>query len=376
MEENLKELINKVHPNESEKFEGIEDLCLTWKYLQASSPNPQLIRLFYRNLKHRSIKPSASLCMVHGFAEHSGKLLNVASYFALRGFEVHLIDLRSFGYSGGARCGHDLLQFQSDIKVLLDQARSDLPCFLYGHSMGGMLVTTILINNPQLSLSGALISAPLYESSSAEVGIVKENLFHSVAEVMSEGLFNSYIAPGCLSRDDQFLKGVFDDRKLMPFFGPKLGVSLLDHMKWVLKAAGKLKHPVGFFHGNDDTLTFAKTTKFVHDQACSNDKTFHVIPDAGHEPHHDICRDSFIPKLFQWAQVRAKALPFGKVYNFKVGLAGMPSTSKWPRLVLYFFIVVYLVIAFKVKIQLNPVKCLKIMKIFSMIFWPMKIVTG
>lgn len=50
--------------------------------------------------------------MIHGFGEHSGRFLHVfyiyyiyqlADFYAKGGFEVHLLDLRGFGYSGGAR---------------------------------------------------------------------------------------------------------------------------------------------------------------------------------------------------------------------------------------------------------------------------------
>jgi alpha-beta hydrolase superfamily lysophospholipase len=376
MEENLKTLLDSVHPNESSKYVNLESLILTWKYLPAPSPNPLKVRLFYRNLKHRNQASKASLCMVHGFAEHSGKLLNIACYFALQHFEVHLIDLRSFGYSGGARCGHDLIEFQSDIKVLLDQARSDLPCFLYGHSMGGLLVTTILINNPQLSLSGAILSAPLYETSSAEMDVVKEQVLDSLSGLLKDNVLNSYIAPGCLSSDDKFMKKVFEDRKLMPFFGPGLGLSMMTHMKWVLKNADKLAHPALFCHGDQDILTYASTTKQVYEKARSKDKTFRLITGAGHEPHHDVMRDSYIPTLLLWAQDRAKALPFGKVYNFKAGLAGLPQKSRWPRLVLLLFVILYFIVALRVKIRLNPVKCLNLLRTLSKYIWPLKFLIG
>lgn len=45
----------------------------------------------------------ASICIVHGFGEYSGRFLDIGEHFAKAGFVVHLIDLRGFGYSGGAR---------------------------------------------------------------------------------------------------------------------------------------------------------------------------------------------------------------------------------------------------------------------------------
>lgn len=377
MEENIQELIDGVHPNESLKFEGLENLILTWKYLDVPEPNPKKVRVFYRNLKIRGeAKAKASICMVHGFAEHSGKLLNVAAYFALDGFEVHLIDLRSYGLSGGARCGHSLIEFQQDIKVLLEQARSDVPCFLYGHSMGGLLVTTVLINNPGLSLSGALISAPLYETSSAEIDPVKQYAMTKLTVALKEMVLNSYIAPACLSKDDEFLKNVFNDTKLMPLFGIELGVSMLDHMKHVLKSAHKIKHPIVFFHGDADILTYAKTTEKVFKMASSIDKTFTIVPGAYHEPHHDVMRDSYIPELLQWANQRVKNLPLGKICNFKAGLPGLPSPQHWPKILLWVLILAYLIVAVRIKVRINPQKLFRLWNLFQKIFWPVQLILG
>lgn len=41
--------------------------------------------------------------MIHGFGEYSGRFLDFSEFFVQKGYVVHLIDLRGFGFSGGAR---------------------------------------------------------------------------------------------------------------------------------------------------------------------------------------------------------------------------------------------------------------------------------
>ena len=130
MEESVIELLESVQPNESKKFPGIENLLLTSKYLAPIIKDRKNLSLFYRFLTIKNSSGHASLCLVHGFGEHSGRLINIAVYFALKGFEVHMIDLRSFGLSTGARCDNNLTDFQYDINLLIQQAREDIPCFL------------------------------------------------------------------------------------------------------------------------------------------------------------------------------------------------------------------------------------------------------
>ena len=50
--------------------------------------------------------------------------------------------------------------FHYDVTALLKQANPNLPLFLYGHSMGGLTVLSYLLNNPDLNISGVILSAP------------------------------------------------------------------------------------------------------------------------------------------------------------------------------------------------------------------------
>ena len=372
MEESIEELLELVQPGESKKYPGIADLSLTWKYLPALSPNPKNVRIFYRLLRLRDqSSPKASLCLVHGFAEHSGRLINIAIYFGLAGFEVHMIDLRSYGLSGGARAGHNLLEFQKDIQLLLLQARPELPCFLWGHSMGGLLVSTICMNNPGLQISGAVISAPLFDSSSAKVSRLKEVLMKIMAGAVNEGLFNSYIAPSCLSRDDLFTRNVFSDPKLMPIFGPELGLSIYMHMKNAKLQAARLKAPVIFYHGDGDILTSWRTTEEVFKKSTSTDKTFKKLPGVYHEPHHDLDRDQFLADAMAWITPRIQGKALGRIDKFVVGMAGLPRSSNTWKYAVFLVILLYLLVAWKIKVRLTPLKMMSVFKYLSKLFWPL-----
>ena len=40
---------------------------------------------------------------------------------------------------------------------MLRQVSKDLPLFLYGHAMGGLLVITLILRNPSLKIAGIFI---------------------------------------------------------------------------------------------------------------------------------------------------------------------------------------------------------------------------
>lgn len=48
-----------------------------------------------------------------------------------------------------------------DVEVLLKQASRELPLFLYGHSLGGMLILSLALRNPELNLAGIITTSAL-----------------------------------------------------------------------------------------------------------------------------------------------------------------------------------------------------------------------
>lgn len=91
----------------------------------------------------------ASFAIVHGYGENSDIFLESALQYALNGFDVHLVDLRGFGMTGGTRmAGWKISELHYDVIAMLKQVNPLLPLFIYGHSMGGLTVLSLLINNP------------------------------------------------------------------------------------------------------------------------------------------------------------------------------------------------------------------------------------
>lgn len=141
--------INEDFRQDPRKFLGSfrhkkEKYIITKKYIKGEGDQ---IQLYYSRLTPKeSVKCSVGL--VHGFAEHSGRYLHVAEQLVLQGVEVHLVDLRGFGYSGGPRASCHIHHLHQDIYTLLQQVNQALPLFLIGFSMGGMLVSSFLLNNP------------------------------------------------------------------------------------------------------------------------------------------------------------------------------------------------------------------------------------
>lgn len=134
-------------------------------------------------------KKRGSIAMIHGFAQCSDVFMEMALTLALNGFFVHFIDLEGSGYSSGNRINNlSIEKFHHQVSTILLQVSPDLPCFLLGHSMGGLTVNTFLGLNPSIAdkLAGVLFSAPFFGIATKKINPVEKLIISGIAKVMDE----------------------------------------------------------------------------------------------------------------------------------------------------------------------------------------------
>lgn len=100
-------------------------------------------------------EPWASMLLVHGLSEHSGRYERVGDWLAAAGIDTHAYDQRGWGGSSGPR--GDLERWQDlldDLAERLAAARAvtppGRPLVLYGHSMGGLVATGYVLGDRPL----------------------------------------------------------------------------------------------------------------------------------------------------------------------------------------------------------------------------------
>src|SRR5688572_30871700 len=115
--------------------------------------------------------PKALIALVHGLGEHTGRYTHVGKVMADADYAMAGFDLRGHGKSGGAR-GHStsLNVYMQDIRQFFDrmsQRYPELPHFLYGHSLGGLLSLSYAIQYgvdlKGVIVTGAALRSPLQE---------------------------------------------------------------------------------------------------------------------------------------------------------------------------------------------------------------------
>jgi lysophospholipase len=107
--------------------------------------------------------PLATVILVHGLGEHSGRYEHVARYFTDKDYAVFAADLRGHGRSEGTR-GHidSFDDYLNDVQALFTYARNQVrarPRFLIGHSMGGLIALTYALKYTD-GLTSVIASGP------------------------------------------------------------------------------------------------------------------------------------------------------------------------------------------------------------------------
>lgn len=111
-------------------------------------------------------EPTATLLIVHGMAEHSGRYALLAQYLADHGVAVLTFDQLGHGQSinkpeelGYFQCSHPMQTLLSDVTVMADKLKDrhpNVPHFVMGHSMGSFIVRTVLQHHSS-EFAGAIL---------------------------------------------------------------------------------------------------------------------------------------------------------------------------------------------------------------------------
>ncbi|KAJ1657809.1 hypothetical protein IWQ61_002837 [Dispira simplex] len=260
--------------------------------------------------------PVATLLVVHGFGEHSGRYVHVCRAFAQAGVQVLAYDQRGYGRTGrkSGRMGRTdgLRRLHQDILVLHDRVRLEgVPHFLLGHSMGGMEVMTFLHQyQHEARLSGVIATGPAIRLAKparpnpivGAVGSLFSKIFKSLT--ITTGLRLEDI-----SRDEKVVEAARND-----YYQYDLGsLQCLDDL---INAGGHLlcsdlSHincPVLITHGTKDAITDFDASQELYDKLPGSlDKEFCAYSDCYHELHNEPNKEEVIEKFITWAKTRAQS---------------------------------------------------------------------
>lgn len=254
-----------------------------------------------------SASPGAVVCLVHGIGEHTGRYLKVAEALTKEGFVLFGADLRGHGRSGGPR-GHfpSIEVVIKDIDLLLEHAGKlypGIPLFLYGHSLGGILVLHYGLKQKP-DISGVIATSP-----SLHTALAEQPFKVAAAKVLGSLLPSVSIPSGLDVNAISHDKKVIEDYKNDPLGHSKMslgfGKVMLSVNQWTLEHANEFSLPLLLMHGKSDSIAFPSSS--IEFAASLNDKCKLVLwDDAYHELHNENIKDEVFKTMSNWIGMHLK----------------------------------------------------------------------
>ncbi len=242
------------------------------------------VTIFYRQYQAESER--ARMVIAHGLGEHSGRYGNVIERVLPKGISVWVPDHRGHGRSGGPR-GHVLNfeQYLTDLRETVDLAKKDMPvampCFLLGHSMGGLIALYFALRYPDL-LDGLVASSPCL-GMVIEVPPVKRVLGSFMSSVWPAMTMGNGLDPTKISRDPAVVSAYENDPLVHDRVSARFFTELLAAIESVNQQAATLNVPVLMQVADEDYLVNPLSSKQFFEKLTLKDRTLHVYDDAYHE---------------------------------------------------------------------------------------------
>lgn len=254
-------------------------------------------------------KPRALLVVTHGMGEHAGRYQGLAEKCVALGIGLVAADLRGHGCSPGEQeLVNRFDDYLHDLDALFAQAQtlaSNVPIFLFGHSMGGAVVLRWLSQRTAVS---PIIAGVVLSSAALQVGAGISPLLLLLAPVIgtiAPRLRTQTLDPASMSRVAEEVAAYINDPLVCHRPPPaRTAAELLKVMPLNLQAASTMSWPLYVMHGDADALTSVDGARAVHAAWAGADKSLRIWPGGYHELLNDLDGEAVATELLAWLQQR------------------------------------------------------------------------
>lgn len=249
-------------------------------------------------------KTKAKFVIVHGVAEHSNRYLNLVNGLVEQGFAIYAYDQRGHGKSAGQRGYIESWdEYRADLTTFIHRVREDqpdFPLFLYGHSMGALVILDYLLHESD-RFNGVIISgSPIDSSKAASPALI------FTARILSR-LWPTFsmaspINPSQLSCDARVVQAYQEDPSVFKTLTVRWGTEYLDTQDWVKEHAAEINIPILILHGGEDLLCAPQGSEQLYATISSEDKTLKIYPSYFHEVHNEPGYMTVVEDMLNWME--------------------------------------------------------------------------
>jgi len=247
----------------------------------------------------------AVVVVVHGLGEHAGRYHGLAECLHEWGFAVLAHDHYGHGESSGPRGGlPSELRLVDDLALVIDDARREnpgLPVVLLGHSLGGLVVASLVARGVR-HVNAAVLSSPGLDPGLSGFQKLLLAVLPRLAPDLrvGNGLDDNY-----LSHDPAVVQAYRDDPLTHDRIGGRLARFLAYEGENVLRQAANWPVPTLLLYAGDDRLVRPDASRAFASAAAPGGKVeAHCFDALYHEIFNELEADPVFEALQRWLNRR------------------------------------------------------------------------
>ncbi len=226
----------------------------------------------------------ANIILVHGYAEHIGRYQSIVKELSEMGLNVYGYDRRGEGKSSGKKAyiNHmdDQVRDLYDIKSTM--IANALPTFIFGHSLGGLIVTKYLLRYGSKDIRGVILSGALLKIDDDISPFLRK--IAPLVSAIAPRYTTDKLTPYLLSRTPEIVASYITDP--LVYHGgtyARTGYQMIKSTAEVQANFPKITVPILITHGSKDKLADPKGSELMYRDISSTDKTLKIYDGLYHE---------------------------------------------------------------------------------------------
>lgn len=252
--------------------------------------------------------PKAAVLIVHGLGEHSGRYEHFAKKLVAHQISVFTFDGRGHGKSSSpspTAYFNNYEDYLKDIDALFGKVKGyagNVPAFIFGHSMGGGLVTSYVVNY-QPDAKGIILSAAalMPAENVSKILIAASSWISKFSPKLKVLKLDSKM----VSRDLEEVRKYDEDQLVYHQAIPaRTAYEILRMMGEVEEKMPTITLPILILHGTDDKLVNPKGSELLFSKISSQDKMLTKYPGLYHELLNEFEKEQVMDEILIWIEKR------------------------------------------------------------------------
>jgi alpha-beta hydrolase superfamily lysophospholipase len=254
--------------------------------------------------------PRAVIMAIHGGLAHAGDYVTPALYFKEKGMATVSYDMR--GHKQENVYIDRFSRFLEDTEKFLAWTKAaypDIPIFVMGHSMGGLIITRFGIDDAadDPRIKGYIMSSPYYENA-IKVAPIMLPVVKILGRVLPKAVIPGPDITDLLTHDADITRrhrkdeedGIRGKKATMRF-----GAELLKTQAWIRENISRWPHPLFAVVAGADQVADADAAERLLKTIDPRLLTYVRHPDNYHENFNELNRQETFDRIHEWMKTLA-----------------------------------------------------------------------